>query len=315
MRTAPKYAATLAALALTTTLTACGDDEAGRNTSSPASPSDVSTSASPSTPAPVSSASTSATAEPSQASDQGLVPVYFVGDTGAGPRLFREFLHGASDQPSRVFEALNLAVTGSSVDADYESGWPAGTKLASVEPVHPQGSPEEIESLVVGLEGPDLTQRPAGMSAEAARIALQQLVYTAQAATQQRLSVRFQVDGKPVSTLLGVLVRKPVTNADPMQVQGSVWVIDPQDGATVGSPFTVTGRGAFFEANVSWQLLQDGKVVKSGHATAEEGNTLSPYSFKVSAKPGDYVLRVYDADMSGGEGGPEAEDTKRITVR
>ena len=43
--------------------------------------------------------------------------------------------------------------------------------------------------------------------------------------------------------------------------------------------------------------------------------TLSPYSFEVEADPGEYLLRVYDADMSGGEGPGEQEDTKRIVVR
>ena len=56
-------------------------------------------------------------------------------------------------------------------------------------------------------------------------------------------------------------------------------------------------------------------VVKDGFATAQECCTLSPYSFEVTAKPGDYVLRVYDADMSGGEGPGEHEDTKAVTVR
>ena len=65
---------------------------------------------------------------------------------------------------------------------------------------------------------------------------------------------------------------------------------------------------------MSWQLLQGGEVVQDGFTTAEEGMTLSPYSFEVTAEPGDYVLRVYDADMSGGEGNGEAEDTKQITV-
>ena len=55
-------------------------------------------------------------------------------------------------------------------------------------------------------------------------------------------------------------------------------------------------------------------MVDEGFTTAEEGNTLAPYAFSFEAEPGSYVLRVYDADMSGGEGNGEAQDTKRITV-
>ena len=49
---------------------------------------------------------------------------------------------------------------------------------------------------------------------------------------------------------------------------------------------------------------------------AKECCTLSPYTFTIpDVQPGDYVVRVYDQDMSGGESGrPEAEDTKRLTV-
>ena len=109
-------------------------------------------------------------------------------------------------------------------------------------------------------------------------------------------------------------VSRGVGNEAEMQVQAPVWIIDPQEGATVGSTFTVDGRGAFFEANVSWQLLQGDRVVKHGFTTAAQGMTLSPYSFTVRDVPsGDYTIRVYDADMSG-EGHAEQQDTKDLTV-
>jgi hypothetical protein len=122
-------------------------------------------------------------------------------------------------------------------------------------------------------------------------------------------------DGEPLDTLLGVDVAPQVVQAPALDVQAPVWVVTPQDREEVGTRFTVEGRGAFFEANVSWQLLRDDVVVKDGFATAEECCVLSPYAFEVTAEPGDYVLRVYDADVSGGEGLGEQQDTKRITVR
>ena len=80
-----------------------------------------------------------------------------------------------------------------------------------------------------------------------------------------------------------------VQAADPMEVQGTVWVISPQDGDEVGSTFTVEGRGAFFEANVSWQLLRGSEPVAEGFATAEEGMTLSPYRFEVIEGVGHWI--------------------------
>ena len=106
-----------------------------------------------------------------------------------------------------------------------------------------------------------------------------------------------------------------VVEAPAIDVQAPVWVATPQDGEQVGRTFTVEGRGAFFEANVSWQLLREGEVVADGFATAEECCILSPYSFRVAAEPGEYVLRVYAADVSGGEGLGEQQDTKRIIVQ
>ena len=127
--------------------------------------------------------------------------------------------------------------------------------------------------------------------------------------------MQLSLGGERTDTVLGVPTSEPLAAADPMDVQATVWIIDPQDGAVVGKTVQVEGRGAVFEANVSWQLLENGRVVDEGFSTAEEGMTLSPYSFTLEAEPGDYVLRVYDADMSDGEGPGEMEDTKRITVR
>ena len=56
-------------------------------------------------------------------------------------------------------------------------------------------------------------------------------------------------------------------------------IIDPTDGASVDSGFEVSGVGAFFEANVTWELRQGAKVVKSGFTTAEECCRMAPYSF------------------------------------
>ena len=56
------------------------------------------------------------------------------------------------------------------------------------------------------------------------------------------------------------------------------------------------------------------EVVRNGFTTARECCTLSPYSFTVTATPGDYTLVVHDTDESDGEGIGTSEDTKRITV-
>lgn len=94
-----------------------------------------------------------------------------------------------------------------------------------------------------------------------------------------------------------------------------ILISSPADGATLDSPFTVTGKAAAFEATVEWELAKDGTVVKDGFTTAEECCTLSPYSFEVTVDPGTYTLTVRNTDPSDGEGKPPAEASREITVR
>jgi hypothetical protein len=265
------------------------------------------------TPSPSPSEDPQPTGDPSEGSGESTaVPVYYAGDTNTGPRLFREFhqLEKVGTPAGQVRVALEEALTDTALDPDYRSPWPAGTTVAGVT----VDGTEAPDVVFVDLTGTPLHDRPRGMSEAEASIALEQLIYTAQAVLQQRRPVQFLLDGERTDAVLGMPTSEPLAEGDPMQVQGTVWIINPQDGDVVEGPIQVEGRGAFFEANVNWELLQDGEVVDEGFTTAEEGMVLSPYSFTVDAEPGDYVLRVYDADMSGGEGNGEAEDTKRVTV-
>jgi hypothetical protein len=251
---------------------------------------------------------------PSEPAGQTVaLPVYYLGETPAGSRLFREFHDTSvgSGTSARLLAALKLAVEGNASDPDYGSPWPAGSQVVKAE------LDQASDRLVLGVDAAaDLAELPAGTTEDDARLAVQQLVYTAQAVVQERAPVVLtDADGRPLETLLGVGVSPQVEAAPALEVQAPVWVITPQDGATVRRTFTVEGRGAFFEANVSWQLLRGDEVVDEDFTTAQECCTLSPYSFEVTAEPGDYVLRVYDADVSDGEGPGEQEDTKRITVR
>ena len=286
-----------------------GDPDPGEPTPTP-SPSDgpTSTTAGPSAPAPTGGAG-----------GPTALPVYFTGDAPTGPRLFREFRPApsgtAATSEARLAAALQLAVAGSAADPDYRSDWLEigdGDHTVTAE----DGTGASGRLVLRFGDAADVAERPADMARGTARLAVQQLVYTAQAVVQERVPVTFaDSTGRPLPTLLGEAATT-VDAAPALEVQAPVWVISPQEGQQVGRTFTVQGRGAFFEANVSWQLLDiAGTVVEEGFATARECCTLAPYTFEVTAEPGDYVLRVYSADVSGGEGPGEPEDTKRITVR
>jgi hypothetical protein len=196
-------------------------------------------------------------------------------------------------------------LTGAAADGDYRSGWPAGTGL--------QRAQLSDGVLSVDLSG-DVAERPKGMSEAAARLAVQQLVFTAQGVIQDRVPVTFLIDGQLAPTVLGVATDRPVPNASADDTLAQVWISTPNEGETVSSPVTVEGVAAAFEANVQWELRQGETVVRKGFTTAEECCTMAPYSFTVKAPPGEYTLVVHDEDASGKHPDGLWRDTKQITV-
>ena len=313
------YAAAAAVVATAATVTAVavvgtGNDPTGNAGPGPAAgtttaaeqptPEDVPTTSEP--------APSQTTSEPEPAPVEAAVPVYYVGETGQGPRLYREF-HPSIGGES-LTQALADAVGRTPDDPDYRSPWPAGTQATGA------STADQIDVDVTSPGGGSLHDRPAGMSQDEAEMAVQQLVYTAQAALQSTAPVQLMLDGGRTDQVLGVPVSEPLTRGDEASTLAQVWIISPAEGAQVKSPFEVSGVGAFFEANVAWELREggeDGRVVASNAddpVMAEECCTMAPYSFTVDAPPGDYTLVVHDEDMSGGEGFPPFQDTKRITV-
>ena len=154
------------------------------------------------------------------------------------------------------------------------------------------------------------------MDAATAELAIQQLVFSAQAGLGEgRVPVQLLLDGQHTNTVLGVPASEPLAAAVEDDVLAPVQITAPEQGGEVPSPVEVSGRAAAFEANVVWEVLAGGTVVEEGFATAEEGCTLAPYSFTIDGlEPGSYTLVVHDEDMSG-EGGPVNKDTKEFTVR
>jgi hypothetical protein len=266
-------------------------------------------------PSPTEEATPSPTEEPTQeptATDSpeptmAAVPVYYVGDTSRGVRLYREF-HRVDTGGDAVSAAVNEAVSTSPTDPDYRTDWPQGTSAAQVD-----APPSDV--ITIDVRGAGSLRSRSGLNEERAQMAIEQLVYTAQAADQSRSPVQLLLNGGRTDTLLGVPVSEPLAQGDAMDVLAQVWIIEPGEGAEVNTPFKVSGLAAAFEATVLWELRQGGTVVKEGFTTAEECCRMAPYSFTVKGVPaGEYTLVVTDNDPSGGEGFGVWEDTKQITV-
>jgi hypothetical protein len=253
----------------------------------------------------------SPTDEPSQTTSESsaparvAVPLYFVGDTPQGPRLFREFQQVEADNP--VDEALAILAAGAANDPDYGSLLPGGT------PTLVQGDNSQAIGVNVPVEWAD---RPDGMSSKEANLAIQQIVYTVQGALQSRVPVEFFSDG--LTPVLGI-DKSEFNAAAQNDVLALVNVTQPEQDSQPGATFTASGVANSFEATVPWEIRdQDGKKVLDGFTTAEGwGDHLYPWEAQVDASglpPGTYTFVAMTDDPSGGEGGGPTEDTKTFTL-
>jgi hypothetical protein len=257
--------------------------------------------------------------EPAQQSSEApaaegeLVPIYFVGETARGLGLYREFQHAPAGVDPIVW-ATNASVTGQSDDPDYTSLWPAGTAVRMM------AVGERLKVSIAGAPA-DL---PAGMTRDEAALALQQVVYTAQAVHGEgRIGVDLLLEGEPADTILGQDTSAPLTNAPVLDTLSWVSLSTPTEGEVVtGDTLVVDGVANSFEANVPVTLQQydGGEVVLEDFFTASGtmGTQLYPFGGELDVSdvpPGEYLLVVATEDPSGGEEGfgPDT-DSRRVTI-
>lgn len=255
----------------------------------------------PSTEEPTPAPTASETAEPV------AVPAYFVVDTRAGLRLAREWHEVTGDPVAGAVAAMIAGAT----DPDYATTWDPGTEVLGI----------DVDDDVVTV---DLSEeaRTADVGSEGAALMVQQLVYTVAGADTAAghgsdVQVMLTVEGEPAGELWGTLMwDAPVAPVDPLDVRVLVQIDQPTEGAEVGSPVTVTGDAAAFEANVPWRVLDDaGNETAAGFTMTTEGQTFAPYSFTLDLDPGTYTVEISEDDPSDGAGGTPMTDTRTITVR
>lgn len=239
--------------------------------------------------------------------ETSTVPVYFVGETPQGPRLYREFQRVQGDP---MTAAAELLTSGDTLDPDYRSLFPDGA-FESV-------SYDEAAGVIVAAVPDDGWTTPTdGMSSADARLAVQQLVYTLQGVAQTRAPLVVTLGGERVP-LFGVETADGVRNADPIRTLALVNVTTPGEGETVSGTFTANGVASSFEANVPWEVRQAGEVVMDGFATADGWmNKLYPWQVDVDVsmlEPGTYEFVARTDDPSDGEGWGPSEDTKTFFV-
>jgi len=221
------------------------------------------------------------------------VALYFVGDTPAGPRLYREFQR--LPRSGGALAALEAITTRHGPDdPDYTSSWPGGS----------------FKSVTVRDSRIDVELDPVAREVSG-RLAVQQVVFTVQAATGTQLPVQLRSDGAE-----DVLVERAPEN----DVLSLVSISDPAEGLHVSGTFVARGRANSYEATVPWEIrASDGTVVENGFATAVGSvDRLYPWEterIRVSdLNPGTYTFVAMTDDPSGGEGRGPFTDTRTIIV-
>ncbi|MEO9323610.1 Gmad2 immunoglobulin-like domain-containing protein [Nocardioides sp. C4-1] len=232
-------------------------------------------------------ATTDATTHATDATD-AVTAVYYVSQGGSAegsPEALYRYFEPAGDP-------LELLMSTPS-DPDYQTLWPEGSLLSW------EVTDDEI---VVGVA--DVQEPGQG------DLALQQLIYTLQAATGTDLPVRLE------GVASGVLERRA-----PLDVLSHMSISDPAEGNVYDAPFTARGVANGYEGNVACQVVTaDWTPVWSGATIAGwTEDRLFPWELEVDltgVAPGDYTFTCSTDDPAGGaEGTGTFTDTRSITVR
>ncbi len=226
-------------------------------------------------------------AAPGSAAGERALPVYYIAQTAAGPRLQREFHRlPAADPGSAAVREMLAHPTG--LDPDYRNPWPAGTSLRV--PVT-----STADAITV-----DLTAAPPS------DLAAQQLVFTVQGALGAAVPVHLLRDGTPTGP--------PIPRGDPYALRSLVQIDAPAEGTGTASPVTVTGEAAVFEATLHWTVVNGTTTIRTGVASTAEGQVFAPFRFSLALPPGRYTVRISEDDPSDGAGRPVMTDDRTFTI-
>lgn len=264
------------------------------------------------TSSPTTSPTSPQTTPPPVSSGTKAYAVYYVGaDPSGKPVLFREFHSGSAGTSTTD---LGLAGLGAlPLDPDYSTSWHAGDLTGVQDRSDAQGH----GYLRVFLGSASLETRPAGMSRARAKAAIQQAVYTVQAALQKRAPVSFEFDSLPVHHLLGVPLSGPVAAGPVLTTLSLVNISSPNENAKVSGHLTVTGVNNSFEGTSVVYLERNGKkYLTTPVLGGQGGNKLYPWSTTLDLSkipPAEYTLVAQNDDPSG-QGHPDI-DTRTIQVK
>lgn len=229
---------------------------------------------------------------------------YFVSDTPRGFKLFSETQKYSVRDGDLNQQVLTDLVSGaiSPIDPQYVNLWGNGNTVNSV-------TVDQSRATV------DLGTLNLNVGAEAEQRAIDQIVWTLTEFAPGITGVAFTVNGETVESFAGHINTTGVfERAIGYEVLSPIQISSINQGAELTSPVTISGQACTFEANVVWELSQDGKVVQEGFTTASSGcPERGQWSISISdLAPGNYTIAA--VEYSAEDGSLFAIDDKEFTV-
>ena len=266
---------------------------------------------------PATSPSSAANGSVTGATTQVPLPAYFVGALNAAGSqygLYREFVRttvpagATSAQKARAAVAVAMNAQPFTNYEPYLQPW-SSTSVTDV-----TVTPNLIN---IKLSGPGA----GGFSPAQTRLAVQELVWTAQAAVGKgAIPVKFVVASGATKLFGTYPTTKTYNRPAPSlqyQVLAPIWITAPVRGQVFPAAATIValGQSCAFEGTTQWQLKKGTTMVRSGVATASSGcPTRGVWQVKLGRlAAGSYTFRMYEVSMSDGK--VVAETSKLFRVK
>ena len=206
------------------------------------------------------------TAAPSASAATRTVALYYVGDTGTRPALYREFRQvTAVGGPIRT--AVEAMLHLPARDPQYASLWPRAT---TVRGISVSGTVATVDLSAAAATG------TAGSAFGCA--ALQALVHTVTAASPSISRVLLRINGRSAGVVSGFWGHGcgpdvPMARRPGVDILAPIQISNVLHAQIVGRALTITGEATVFEATVSWKVSDQAtrRVLRTGFTTASIG--------------------------------------------
>ena len=265
-------------------------------------PSTSSTPSATPTPSPSISISGSPSMTPTPLLTPRTAALYYVGQTGEGLRLFREFRKIPSSADVGLYSLRFLVAKGQEpLDEDYQNLWGNGSVIHYIN--------YSRQTATV-----DLSVTRLNLNAEAEQRAIDQLVWTLTANHPTTKFVRFTSGGKQFASFSGFVdATQSFSRQLHYEVLAPVWV--NQTRSVMTNPVTITGTACTFEGGVHWVLWRNGETIRDGHVTAAGACPMRGSWFVAlgNLRSGNYMFVA--EDISAKDGQVVQEDTKEFIIR